>query len=88
MSPCRHDSIVAFFEDGDPDRHGRMWACADCWRRFYPACETCVDVGHRNETHPEAPDPIAPYQLDEDSEDAISAIEANGQAKDAARRRE
>lgn len=35
-----------------------------------------------------APDPIAPYQLDEDPEDAISAIEANGQAKDAARRRE
>lgn len=36
----------------------------------------------------EAPDPIAPYQLDEDFEDAISAIEANGRAKDAARRRE
>ncbi len=35
-----------------------------------------------------APDPIASYQLDEDPEDAISAIEANGQAKDAARRRE
>lgn len=43
---CRHDIIVTW---GDPDN--RLWACTACARRMYPACETCVDVGHRNETH-------------------------------------
>jgi hypothetical protein len=48
MSPtdCRHDTIVTW---GTPDN--RLWACASCSRLMYPACETCVDVGHRNETH-------------------------------------
>jgi hypothetical protein len=45
---CRHDTIVTW---GTPDN--RLWACAACSRRFYPACETCVDAGHRNETHPD-----------------------------------
>jgi hypothetical protein len=44
---CRHASIVTW---GTPDN--RLWACASCSRRLYPACPECVDVGHRNETHP------------------------------------
>lgn len=42
---CLHDDIQAFREAGGGP--GRMWACATCHRRFYPACPTCVDVGHR-----------------------------------------
>jgi hypothetical protein len=53
-SDCGHNRIVTYREAmGGP---ARMWACADCQRRFYPACPTCVDLGHRNETHPEPPD--------------------------------
>jgi hypothetical protein len=48
MSECRHGSIVTYaISDGDE----RMWACADCLIRFYPACRECGDVGHRNERH-------------------------------------
>jgi hypothetical protein len=47
---CRHNLITTFREImGGP---GRMWACSDCQRRFYPACPTCIDVAHRNEAHP------------------------------------
>jgi len=47
---CRHNLITTFREMmGGP---ARMWACADCQRRFYPACPACVVVGHRNEAHP------------------------------------
>jgi hypothetical protein len=51
MTDCPHDSITVYREAD----HGpmRMWACADCHRRFYPACPVCVDVGHRNEAHVE-----------------------------------
>lgn len=36
------------------NRAGRLWACGDCKLRFYPACRTCVEVGHRNVDHPPA----------------------------------
>lgn len=49
MGECRHATVVTW---GTPDN--RLWACASCSRRMYPACETCVSVGHRNETHPES----------------------------------
>ncbi len=46
---CRHGSIVTYaISDGGNER---IWACADCMLRFYPACRVCVDVGHRNEEH-------------------------------------
>lgn len=46
---CRHGSIVTYaISDGGDER---MWACADCMIRLYPACRECVDVGHRNEKH-------------------------------------
>lgn len=48
--PCSHDAITVYAELDGP---GRMWACANCGRRFYPACATCVDVGHRGEEHPD-----------------------------------
>jgi len=41
---CRHPYI---------ERHRNeqydltMWSCGICARRFYPACEKCVSVGHR-----------------------------------------
>jgi hypothetical protein len=42
---CRHPSILRFVGDNLPS----MWACASCSLRFYPACPTCVSVGHRFE---------------------------------------
>ena len=59
--PC--PTIVVYADNGP----GRMWACAKCGIRFYPACRTCVDVGHRNETHPEQDTPPA-APLDEDAD--------------------
>ncbi len=48
---CRHDSITVYHDiDGGP---GRMWACAGCGVRLYPACRICIDVGHRGEEHVE-----------------------------------
>ncbi len=47
MADCAHVSIRTLFDDvGQPV----LWACAnpDCSLRFYPACPTCVTVGHRN----------------------------------------
>ncbi len=49
--PCRHDSITVFRAPGGGP--GRMWSCAECGIRFYPACRTCVDLGHRGEEHVE-----------------------------------
>jgi hypothetical protein len=49
---CAHIVITTF---GDGENGPSLWACADCRLRFYPACRTCVDVGHRNIEHP---DPI------------------------------
>lgn len=51
MSDCRHDTLTVFRQEDGP---GRMWSCADCSIRFYPACRTCVTVGHREEVHTEA----------------------------------
>jgi hypothetical protein len=47
---CEHRVIVTF-GGGEPDIP-RIWACSECRVRFYPACPTCVDVGHRNVVHP------------------------------------
>lgn len=49
---CRHNSIMTW---GDHEGN-RMWSCSDCNRRMYPACLVCIDVGHRNEAHPEPSD--------------------------------
>lgn len=51
---CRHWSIVTWRADREFGEGPRLWACEDCGRRFYPACPTCVTVGHRNEAHAEA----------------------------------
>ena len=41
---CRHPYI----ERHRNEQHDiTMWSCDDCHRRFYPACEKCVSVGHR-----------------------------------------
>lgn len=41
---CWHPSIhVSRNEEHDIT----VWACEDCRRRFYPACEQCVSIGHR-----------------------------------------
>ena len=48
-APCGHDRIVTYRGGGVS-----IWACAGCSLRFYPACRTCVDVGHRNVEHPAA----------------------------------
>ena len=45
---CRHPYITVFAEENGPLR---MWACSECKIRFYPACEICVTIGHRNEVH-------------------------------------
>jgi len=52
VTDCRHNRITVFKEEGG---YHRMWGCATCDIRFYPACLTCVDVGHRNEVHVEDP---------------------------------
>ena len=48
MADCRHNEITVFMALVDGHR---MWACADCGIRFYPACPTCISVGHRGEVH-------------------------------------
>lgn len=46
MTDCPHPSILRFVGDNVPS----MWGCATCSQRFYPACGTCVTIGHRNDT--------------------------------------
>ena len=46
---CAHVVVTTY---GDGESGPRLWACADCSLRFYPACSVCVDVGHRNIDHP------------------------------------
>lgn len=54
--PCDHRNVETFMFTGDDlVASVAMWACADCHVRFYPACPTCVDVGHRNIVHTEPP---------------------------------
>lgn len=48
---CGHPRVLRW---ADESGEVRLWACEDCRRRFYPACPECVDVGHRDETHPDA----------------------------------
>jgi hypothetical protein len=55
MSDCRHATVGTLRSEDDTVR---VWACDECGRRFYPACPTCVTVGHRGETHP-GPEPGA-----------------------------
>lgn len=52
MSDCRHFSIQILHNNL---RDLTIWVCGNCRRRFYPACEQCVDVGHRtgHGEHPE-----------------------------------
>jgi hypothetical protein len=51
---CRHPLIERYRNEGADIS---MWACTDCKRRFYPACEECVVVGHR-EGHGEHKEPV------------------------------
>jgi len=46
---CGHQRLERFTP---PDEAFALWACGDCKLRFYPACPTCVEVGHRNVVHP------------------------------------
>lgn len=50
---CEHAEIRTFRAVSEPE-DVVLWACANpyCSIRFYPACRTCVDVGHRNIVHP------------------------------------
>ena len=48
---CPHIDVTTF---GSAETGPLLWACDECKRRFYPACQVCVDVGHRNIEHPEA----------------------------------
>ena len=53
MSECRHLSIHT---SRNEEHDITLWACDDCQRRFYPACEQCVSIGHRggHAEHPAA----------------------------------
>jgi len=54
---CLHPFVRGMYaEDQISGTTIAVWACddPDCSRRFYPACETCVSVGHR-EGHGEHP---------------------------------
>jgi hypothetical protein len=51
--PCRHHDVATFYQE---DGARQLWACSTCHLRFYPACPTCVDVGHRNEEHVSDPE--------------------------------
>lgn len=64
MSDCEHAEIRTFRAVSEPEVVV-LWACAnlDCSRRFYPACPTCVDVGHRNVEHVEDPERQAAVAL-------------------------
>lgn len=42
---CRH-SLIERHRNAEHDLS--MWACADCKRRFYPACEQCISACHRS----------------------------------------
>jgi hypothetical protein len=53
MPDCGHLTIQTYTDAVTGEAH--IWACADCKRRFYPACETCVSIGHRNEVHTPVP---------------------------------
>ena len=44
--PCPHRVVFTWTAEGLS-----LWACSECHVRFYPACRTCVDVGHRNIEH-------------------------------------
>lgn len=46
---CLHPSIRGMYAEKDGEIVVAMWACdnPDCSRRFYPACEKCITVGHR-----------------------------------------
>ena len=44
---CNHGAIDTW----SGNLAGRLWACSECKVRFYPACRTCVDIGHRNVDH-------------------------------------
>ena len=58
---CAHVLVETF---GDGENGPSLWACADCRLRFYPACRTCVDVGHRNIEHPDAARSATPSSED------------------------
>lgn len=67
--PCEHRVITTWTSD---NATVAMWACAECSRRFYPACSVCVSVGHRNIVH----QPAAPAEgLREALERCIDAMD-------------
>jgi hypothetical protein len=65
---CAHVLVETF---GDGENGPSLWACADCRLRFYPACRTCVDVGHRNIEHPD-PTPATEERSEPASDRRIS----------------
>ena len=73
MTDCRHDAITVLLEEGGGP--GRMWSCADCGRRFYPACSVCISVGHRNEDHVETE---AVAARNAEIAEAVRGLEAKG----------
>jgi hypothetical protein len=69
---CGHHTIVAYATVGEPPA---VWACQDCALRFYPACRTCVDVGHRNVDHvPFSPKRSRAVSSDPRREAAVAAL--------------
>ncbi len=51
---CEHSEITTYRlgpEASEAAGQVAMWACASCGRRFYPACEICITVGHRGVVH-------------------------------------
>ncbi len=51
---CNHGAIRVMFDD----ETAVAWACGYCSLRFYPACPTCIDIGHRNVVHTPPPDEV------------------------------
>lgn len=54
VTDCKHPHLVAYSDEDGPV----MWACARCSRRFYPACEKCVTLGHRGGHGEHRDDPV------------------------------
>jgi hypothetical protein len=53
VTDCDHRLVHAStFAEGSLAGQVALWSCDFCQVRFYPACPTCVDVGHRNVVHP------------------------------------
>jgi len=71
MDTCRHPHITVYAEEDGPLR---MWACSDCNIRFYPACEICISVGHRNEEHIDPPEVISANSIIAHNEEVMAEL--------------